>query len=412
MRKTINLLAFLFAAASVAHAQVAPAATVGVAHFSYNFNYAQTAEFGGTLGNWQTISPSASVDYANSAERLPFDLRYTGGYTATVSGPAYSTGLFQRLLLSQGFVGRKWKVTVSDDVSYRPQAPTTGFSGIPGIGEPIGSPTPPSSQSILTLRTHVVDNTVNGSVGDNLNYATTLTFGGSSDLLRYPDGNGLSLNGQTANAGLVWRLNGRNSFSANYAFSQFSYPDYSFSFVTSTVLFGFTRDWSRKLSTDVSVGPQLTSSSQSTSLPSSTGTGIPSATGVSVRAVASYQFKFVTAALNYTHGVNGGSGYLFGAKSDDVIGTFSREFGRNLTIGFNGAYTRTTALANNTLIGTEFGGTQVSRRFGRHINVFANYTARDQSSNSSLQANVINSLLQTISFGVGYSPKKTEFIGQ
>jgi hypothetical protein len=46
-----------------------------------------------------------------------------------------------------------------------------------------------------------------------------------------------------------------------------------------------------------------------------------------------------------------------------------------------------------------------SRRLGRYFNVFANYTAIQQSSNYGLSANVVNGLSQVIGFGVAYSPR-------
>src|SRR5271169_296727 len=138
MKTVCKLLGIFFIACAAAHAQVVPAATgpggpAVSGNLHYALRYSQSAESGSSLGDWQTSSSSVSLDYANDNPRRPFSLNYGGGYTWTLTGPTYSTGLFQHLLLSQGIVWSKWNVMVSDDVSYRPQAPTTGFSGIPGI---------------------------------------------------------------------------------------------------------------------------------------------------------------------------------------------------------------------------------------------------------------------------------------
>jgi hypothetical protein len=62
--------------------------------------------------------------------------------------------------------------------------------------------------------------------------------------------------------------------------------------------------------------------------------------------------------------------------------------------------------SNQTVVtNTEFGGVSASRRLGRYFNVFANYTAIQQSSNYGLSANVVNGLSQVIGFGVAYSPR-------
>ena len=57
----------------------------------YAFRYSQTAEFGSSMGDWQTATPSVSLDYASENQRHPFNLNYSGGYTWTLAGPSYST---------------------------------------------------------------------------------------------------------------------------------------------------------------------------------------------------------------------------------------------------------------------------------------------------------------------------------
>ena len=412
MKTTHLTFALLLTVATAASAQVEPAATgprnpLPSGNLSYSAHYSQTAEFGTSQGNYQTSNLSADVDYTNGKERHPLRLEYGGGYTWTISGPAYQTGVFQHLFLSQGFVWHKWNVTASDDVSYRPQAPLTGFSGIPGTGEPIGvtNPSPPSSQSILTVDTHVVDNSATGEAEHQIGYATTLRAGGSYQLLRYPDGNGLNYDTQSADAGLDRRLNARNTLTASYVFSLFKYPDYDFSLMTNSGMFGFKRDWTRKISTEVSVGPQWTESPDSATPPLET--------GVAVNASATYHYRFQSASLNYTRGVNSGGGYLLGAESDAVTGDFSQDFGKNLTIGLSGAYRRTSGIENTILgqsgpeiIDSEYGGVQATRRLGRYLTFFAGYTAVQQSSPSGLPTNVLHGLEQVVNFGVGYSPRE------
>jgi hypothetical protein len=237
---------------------------------------------------------------------------------------------------------------------------------------------------------------------DKFGYATTLSAGGSSELRRYPDGNGLNVNTQKAYARYKRRLNARNSLTSDYHFSHFSYPDYGLSFNSNTVLFGFTRLWTAKISTSLSGGPQWISSSYSTYFPSST--------GVSVNAGAFYKFRILSAGLTYNRGVNDGGGFLFGAEADTVALVLSRQFGRTLDVGFHGSYRRTSGLVNNGVTDGKFAGVQASRRLGRFFSVFASYTASDQSSSSTLPGNVENNLLQVIGFGMGYSPREERII--
>jgi hypothetical protein len=402
MKFILSLAMLLFAFCVAASAQVAPAATGGGATLSYVFRYSQTVETGTALGTWQTVIPSASVDYANGAGRLPFSLNYVGGYTGTISGPTFGTGFFQRLLISQGIVWRKWNATVSDDVSYTPSTPTTGFSGIPGIGEPVEGSGPPSDQSILTLKTHVVNNVASGNVSHSLNYATTFSAGCSSELRRYPDANGLNINQLMANAQLTRRLNARNSLLGTYSFSQFSYPDFSFSFQSNAVLFGLKRSWNPKITSSMSAGPEWKGSSNSAVVPSSM--------TVAANADVIYQYRFVTASLTYARAANNGGGDLFGAESDSVIANYTREFGKKLTLGVTGDYRHLSGLINNGVTNSKFGGAQATRKFGRHFTGFANYTVIDQSSSSPLPANALTSLVQVFGFGISYTPQKTHLV--
>ena len=411
--KTIpTILAILLTAGTAVYAQVEPAATgPGVplpgGNLNYSAHYSQTAEFGSYFGDYQTVNASADVDYSNGKDRRPFSVTYGGGYTWTISGPGYGNGLFQHLLVSQGYVWRKWNVTASDDVSYRPQAPTTGFSGVAGTGEPIGTPNPPPpvAQSILTVNTHVVNNDLIGEADHRLNYATSVNAGGSYGLLRFPDGNGINNNFYAANAGLNQRLNARNSLTGSYEFSAFTYPDYDIELMTNSTIFGFTREWTRKVRTVVSAGPQWTESLNSDTPPLKT--------GLAVNASASYQYHAESASVNYTRGVNSGSGYLFGAESNAVSGGYSQEFGKKLSIGLTGSYSRTSGLDNvipgqssDESISSEFGAVQATRRLGRYLTLFAGYTALQQSTATALSSNVLNGLQQIVSFGVGYAPRE------
>jgi hypothetical protein len=116
--------------------------------------------------------------------------------------------------------------------------------------------------------------------------------------------------------------------------------------------------------------------------------------------------RFGSAGVNYNRGSNGGSGYLIGAETDSVAANFSRDFNKNLNIGVTGSYMRTAGLANNGVTNGRFGGVQASRRIGRYLNVYANYTAIDQSTSSTLNNNALSGLMQVVGFGIGYSPKE------
>jgi hypothetical protein len=409
MKTALKLLAFAVTVATAALAQVVPEATgpgmpvSGTVH--YDLRYSEIEYLGGSYNDSQSALLSGDIAYTNFSDRLPFSLQEAGGYSWAVAGTPYGVGLFDSLSLSQGFVRRKWNLKLSDNASYRQEAPTTGFSGVPGTGEPIGGPTPPpsSSQSILTVNTRTVENSANGEFEHTLNYATSLNFGGNSELLRYPDGNGIDTDNETANAGITQRLNARNSLSYRYLFSEFSYPGSSLGQVTTTLmtnsaLFGYQRHWTRQITTNAAIGPEWVGGANSAVVPFST--------RVSGNASFEDQFRFGSTSLNYSHTTSGGGGFLIGGEIDSASAGFSREFKKKLTTELSGGYMRTSGLGTQGTIDGKFGAAMFTWRLSRYFTAFASYTADDQSSSSPLPSNALNQTLQVISFGIGYSPQE------
>jgi hypothetical protein len=404
MKKILQLATFFISVSAAASAQVVPAATGPSSlpvngNLQYALRYAQTAQFSSFEPNLVASTVSGSLNYTNTSQRLPFIIDYGGGYTWTLTGPDYESGVFQRMLISQGIDTHKWKFLVSDNVSYLPQAPTLGFSGIPGTGEPIGVPNPGplSSQTILSLNTHVVDNAAAGKVEHVLSYATTVSAEGWSELLRFPNNDGLDTDTLSANGQIEQRLTARNALFGRYAFSEYSYPGSSSSITTNTALVGFKRIWTRNLTTEAGAGPEW--------IASTINTVVPTTTNFAANATVAYKHRFSAMDLRYGHGTNGGSGYLIGGLVDTVQGDFSHEFGPNWSVGMTSGYERTSGLNSNGVTNTVFGGAQATWRAGRNLIVFANYTGTNQSLTGALPTNVLNQLLQVVGFGFGYSPR-------
>jgi hypothetical protein len=378
----------------------------------YSLNYSESTEFGNGQDGEQWSTTTGDASYTNTNQRLPFSMQYGGGYSKIWNGPPSAGSVFQHLSLSQGKVWRAWNLMASENVSYSFETPTTGFSGVPGTGEPIGGPgsSPLPDQTILTQNTRTLDNFTTLTIAHRLDFATSLNASGSWGQMRFIDNNGQNTDTLAASAGVSRRLNAHNSISGEYSFSRFNYGganiatqgnttgQVSYSQANSTQL-GFTRQWNPKISSSASVGPQWVSSSDSAIVPTST--------RISASVSASDTFKFGTASLSYSHGAAGGSGYMLGAESDVVSGGFSRRFGKNLTTGLTGSYMRSAGLNGRGLTNGKFGGVQATRPLGRYFSIFANYTAVDQSSNLQNAANVLNSLSQGFSFGIGYSPRET-----
>jgi len=399
-------MAILFIISASARAQVVPAATgptgppvSGSLH--YSLNYSQTARFyGGTQGASQTCGTTGEVTFINAKAR-PFALTYSGGDMWTISGAGGESGVYQHLLVSQGFAGRSWTFNLNDNVSYMPQAPTIGFSGIPGVGNLPGAPGAPT-QPILTLNTRSVNNITGANFTHRLNHATSLSINSSYGILRFPDNNGLETNSLQTGLQIVRRLNALNSISGQYAFSRFSYSGSTISMGTQSAMFGYQRTWSRRLTTNISAGPEWVQGSSNY---------IPSSTDLTVSASAIYDARSMSAMLGYSQAASGGAGVAtqVGVHTKTINAALTRQQGKNLTVSISGAYMRTQGLQQAGVTNGKFGGVSATRRWGRYIVVFANYTAIQQSSSSALPTNAISGLSQVIGFGLGYSPREMRF---
>jgi hypothetical protein len=412
MKVTLTILTLLFTVDAAALAQVAPEATSGAASLNYSLSYAQTATFSGGLGNQQRSTVSGNLGYEDGSVRRPFSVSLAGGFGWSEGGPSYGLGFYENLALSQGIIWRKTSVVIGDSVSYLPNSPITGFSGVPGTGEPIGGPgeaPTTTNQSILTLDTRAIANGVFVSVSQKTGSAWSLSGGGGMFNLIYPDGNGLDTNAESADATISRRLNKLNSLVASYGFSYFSYPGYDFPITSNSLLVGGSREWNRSLSTSAEVGAGWTGSPGSVSSSGTSGssgsTPVPSSTRLNVTASISYHLRHGAISVNYIRATSGGGGYTLGAYVDAVNANYSRDAGKNLTIGFEGDYTRTETLQGTGVTIGKVAGTQATWRMGRYLSAFANYTVLDQSSSAALPSSALGSLYQSITVGVGFSPK-------
>jgi hypothetical protein len=194
MKPSHTVFAILFIASTAAKAQVVPAVTgpTGLpvsGTLNYGLRYSQTSQFGGDQDGQLWGFASGDASYTNISQRLPFRMQFGGGFGWDWAHTSSARDFFEHLSLSQAIVGRAWSLTAGDNVSYSYQTPTTGFSGIPGTGEPIGGSgsTSVPDQTILALNTRMLDNFATIGLQDRLNYAWSLDIGGSSLQLRFLD---------------------------------------------------------------------------------------------------------------------------------------------------------------------------------------------------------------------------------
>lgn len=410
----------LLALGSLAHAQDVPTTMASTPTFGFSlpsiegtmtYSLSATEAFetgysGGGVDHLTTLS--GSLGYLSSSPNKPFSLVYSGGYLySSVQGyPTSST--FQNLAASQVLATKNWNFVVDDAVSYLPESPTTGLSGIPGLGDigvvPVQIGDEPT-QSILTNYATRVGNGLNGGATRTISRSLSINGSASWQILHFSGNEGIDSTEEMGSAGPTYRIDARSSASASvvYAYTNNTYLGNSYPFESEGINLQYQRQVSRFFSVNVTAGPQRTFGSGSTA------SLIPSQTTVVGSAGINYARRGTSASVSFSRATNAGSGVLFGALTDTLVGTVRRQFSRNWQGALTASYSKSTALEQIPGFDQNYqgiyGGGQLSRRLGRSFSGYFSYTAVTQSEeNPGASQAAYSGLSQTFAFGITYSP--------
>jgi hypothetical protein len=394
----------------------------GVLH--YALSASEVIQFGyyGSGNVTESTALSGDVAYTAKSTVRPFSLLFAGGVILP-NQSGQSTTYYSSASVSQGFVTRHWNFNISDTVSYLPQSPTTGLSGVAGVGDlgvlPVEGPAGGPAGGIFSVAGNRVANTLSGGAERQISHDTSVSGAGTWSLLHFLGNNGLDNSDVTGTVALNRRLDARSTVSLGASYTSISYsgplagpalPNIE----TRGINMSYQRALSRTLSMSISAGPQWISSSNSTLVPSSL--------NASASASLSYSRRLTGVSVGYSHGVNAGSGVLSGSISDSVNASVSHTYGRKWVSSLNVGYSHSaglTLLTNqsslapvNETFNTVFAGAQVTRSFSAHFSGYASYTAQDQTTNLPVGApNALNGTSQTFGIGVTYTPRSTR-LGQ
>ena len=423
MKNTLMASAMLLALGSMAEAQAPPLSSPPSFGFSLpsvegTLTYSLSASesfFTGYQSNGvdTTTSVSGSLGYLSSSVNKPFSLVYSGGYLYSTEPGYPGSSTFQNLAASQVYTTKNWNFVVDDGVSYLPESPTTGLSGIPGVGDigvvPVQIGDEPT-ESIFTNYATRVGNGLNGSATRKIDANWSVNGSASWQILHFFGGEGINSSTETGSVGPTYRIDARSSASANvtYTYTSDKYFGSTYPFEAEGISLQYQRQVTRFFSVNVSVGPQRTFGSGTTSAL------IPSAITVVGNGAITYARRATTASIGYTRATNSGSGVVLGALTDTVAGSLRQQFSRNWQGALTASFSQSTSLAK--LAGFDqnykstYGGGQVSRRLGRSFSGYFSYTAVTQNENSpGVTGTTFNGLDQVFAVGVTYSPGAQHF---
>ena len=133
---------------------------------------------------------SGSAGYASMSKDKPFSMLYAGGVLFN-TGSGQGTQTYQNIAASQGLIRGKWIFNISNSFSFLPQSPTTGYSGISGVGDlgttPISGPSQGPAGGVLTFAANRISNTLSGSIERRLTGSTSVSGSGSWSILHFLD---------------------------------------------------------------------------------------------------------------------------------------------------------------------------------------------------------------------------------
>jgi len=441
MRIRFAVVALLLTVSSISHGQAVPAGTPSMAPVNsginlnpldgvlhYALSASQIIQFGyyGSGAVTSSTTLSGDVSYNAKSEVRPFSLLFAGGLllgNQSIQG----TNSFWNVAVSQGLITQHWVFNISDTFSFLPQSPTTGLSGIPGVGDqgafPVQGPGDGPAGGVLSDAGNRYTNTITGTVERQISHNTSISGNGSWSVLNFlnsgENSGAYNYSDVTGTAAVNRRIDARSSVSVSAVYSTYNYTQNESSYVppdfqTKGINVSYQRLLSHAFSMSVSAGPQWISSSDSAL--------IPSRLNAAVSATLSYSRGLTNASVGYSHGANGGSGVLPGATSDSVSASVGHTYGRNWVASVSISYSHTTGLTQLTpgvstapiyeIYDTVYGGGQVTRRINAHLSGFASYTLQNQTSNYSLPSqNALNGSSQTFGIGITWTPRSTR-LGQ
>src|SRR6202789_1702207 len=234
MKTSLLAPLFLFTLGPAASAQAPQPITPSAPNFGFSLPTTEgtlTSALSGTesfltgqgeSGLDHTTVLSGDLAYLSTSVNKPFSIVYSGGYLLTSTPGTPESTTFQNLALSQVITTKNWNFVIDDGVSYLPQSPTTGLSGIPGVGDigvtPVTIGDEPS-QSILTSYESRVSNGFNAGATRKLDGDWSLNGSGSYQILRFLGNQGIDTPSGSGSAGTSYRIDARSSASASLTYS-------------------------------------------------------------------------------------------------------------------------------------------------------------------------------------------------
>jgi hypothetical protein len=422
---SLVLVTMLIAMSRAAAGQALPAAeaspvstgfslptTLGTLQYAISASQSLTWGYYGNQGAAGYGSVTGDLAYLSASKREPFSMVLSGGHSWSESGQPSAN--FVNFGLSQVLNLGRWNMVLADAVSYLPETPTTGLSGIAGVGDLGVNPVqigPDSPQGVLTAFSNRVDNTATLSIQRQLTGKTSANVSGSYILSRFVNnGNpnasnaGLDSNLAVGGGGFNHQIDARTGFGANYSYERYSYSGSELGVVTpsytsQTVSAQFTHQFTRKWSMSAAAGPEWVTIKS---------TGQTGQLSAYADVSTGYVGHFYHAAASFVRSTSSGYGIAGGAISDGVTASVGRVFAVVWNFAGTAAYTRSSELPAPGVIpfsvNTTVASAQISRAIMRNLSGYTSFTIEKQANTGLATVDVFTGAAKVVGFGLTYSP--------
>jgi hypothetical protein len=339
----------------------------------------------GQTGLHATSLVGGGLNFNRSWSRYQFTTSYQGGENLYY-GFEQNTP-FHNLAVSQDIAWKRWRLHLRDDFAAAPGASFTGGGmGGPGLmgqftstlGNSLGSIGQrfQPNETIQTTQAMRYRNTALGEAEFSLSRRSILTFSGSYGLLHFTDAGYINSHMINAQAGYDYLLDAKNSIAVLGSYGKIDYTGTSLSTADYLADLAFGRKITGRLAFQAAGGPEQIRVAGA-------GSGNFQVWTWSVNSALTYERRRSGVSMGFVRGLSGGSGVLFGAKSNTFSGTVHHQFSRFWSGSANGGYAFNTSLApvGGTTINfnTSYVGANVSHQMGRHMELGMNYSLVKQS---------------------------------
>ncbi len=312
---------------------------------------------------------------------------YSGGasYTNDPSIPI-QYGSIHRLNFTQSFMGRRWGLTLSDDLLYLPESAFGygGFGGLDSHGTALGfgstllnHPTLNNqfvpNQTILTGQGRRISNTSVAEVQYRVGTRSLITATGTYGALQFLDSGFINSRSWNLLAGYNYSLTRKDTVAFIYLHNLFQFGGTKLEVLGRGMQLAYGRRVTGRLALKLSAGPLINEVS-------TPGGGSLTRVFWSTQDSLNYDFRRTTFGVSFRRFTTSGSGLLLGTESNFAEMDLSERLTRTIsgTLNFGHAYNKS-LLGNiggaNSASAVESwqGGTVLSRQFGPNASLFLNY---------------------------------------